>query len=163
MNTLADTNNPLRLDFVHYLRNREICIPSLRECVEDIIPLADFFVKLFAKEKYLSAEAKSLLLTHKWTGNVHELKTAVRDAVSKSNGNAILPTDFTLEENSQVTSRPMDSVATMELDDYLRIRITHVLNNAPSFTSAASILKMSRNTLYGHIERLGLENPFAAR
>ena len=163
MNTFADTNNPLRLDFIHYLRNREICIPSLRECVEDIIPLADFFVKLFTKEKYLSAEAKSLLLTHKWTGNVHELKTAVRDAVSKSNGNSILPNDFTLEDSSQVTSRSIDTVATMELDDYLRIRITHVLNNAPSFTSAASILKMSRNTLYGHIERLGLENPFAAR
>lgn len=163
VNTLDDSNNPLRLDFLHYLRNREISVPSLRECAEDIIPLADFFVKLFSKEKYLSAETKSLLLTHKWTGNVHELKTVIRDAVSKSDGNAILPTDFTLEDSRQVTSQPMDNVATMELDDYLRIRITHVLSNAPSFTSAASILKMSRNTLYGHIERLGLKNPFSAK
>ena len=163
MNILGDSSNPLRLDFLHYLRNREVCVPPLRECAEDIIPLTDFFVKLFAKEKYLSAEAKSLLMAHKWTGNVHELKTAVRDAVSKSKGNAILPADFTLEDSRQATSRQMDSVATMELDDYLRIRIAHVLNTSPSFTSAASILKMSRNTLYGHIERLGLKNPFAAK
>ena len=163
MNVLPDQDTTLRLDFLHYLRNREVPVPPLRECPEDIIPLADFFVKRYAKEKYLSAEAKSLLMSHKWTGNVHELKTAVRDAVSQSSSNIILPIDFMLKEESPTSAIGTDAIATMELDDFLKIRIAHVLKTAPSLTAASAILKMSRNTLYSHIERLGLANPFSAK
>ena len=158
MNSMSDDESPLRLDFLHYLRNREVCVPALRECAEDIIPLAEFFVGLYAKDKYLSAEAKSLLMRHKWAGNVHELKAAVRDAVAKSLGNKILVTDFELERHTPVSV--LESVGALTEDEYMRIRINYILSHSASLNDAVREFGKSKNTLYTWMGRLGIDNPF---
>ena len=158
MNTMADGVNPLRLDFLHLLRNKEVCVPPLRYCPEDIIPLADFFVALFAKGKYLSAEAKSLLMTHQWAGNVYELKVAVQDAVSKSEGNRILASAFDLENGKPALLH--ETIGTMSEDDFMRIRIRHILSHAKGLNDAVREFGKSKNTLYSWMEKLGIENPF---
>ena len=68
LNSSADNGRMLQPDFLHYLRNREICVPALRDCTDDIIPLAEFFLSLTDRDKYLSADAKSLLMRHQWPG-----------------------------------------------------------------------------------------------
>lgn len=160
MNTMPDSENPLRLDFLHYLRNREVCIPALRDCPEDIVPLAEFFVRLFAKEKYLSAEAKSLLTGHQWAGNVHELKVAVQDAVSKSKENRILSADFELDWTKPVTMA--ETIGSMKVEDYMHIRIRHILSHATGLNEAVREFGKSKNTLYAWMDKLGIENPFKA-
>lgn len=160
MNRLPDNVNPLRLDFLRYLRNREVPVPALRDCQEDILPLADFFVSLFSGEKYLSAEAKSLLMRHQWAGNVHELKVAIQDAVTRSNGNKILALDFELDTSKSVSMTEM--IGAMSEDEYMRIHISHILNHAEGLNDAARIAGKSKNTLYKLMERLGIENPFKA-
>ncbi len=160
MNSLPDIDNLLRLDFLHYLRNKEVSVPPLRECLEDIIPLAEFFVTLFAKGKYLSAEAKSLLMSHKWSGNVHELKVAVQDAVSRSLANRILANDFDL--GCPMNEPAVHDAGALREDEYMNLRIRHILNHAKGLNDAVREFGKSKNTLYAWMDRLGIENPFKA-
>ena len=124
------------------------------------MPLAEFFVRLFAKEKYLSAEAKSLLTGHQWAGNVHELKVAVQDAVSKSKENRILSADFELDRTKPVTMA--ETIGSMKVEDYMHIRIRHILSHATGLNEAVREFGKSKNTLYAWMDKLGIENPFKA-
>lgn len=61
-------------------------IPPLRECKEDILPLADFFLRLANEEfekqvKGFDAKARKRLLAYTWNGNVRELRRVVCLAV----------------------------------------------------------------------------------
>ena len=71
-----------RADLYQRLKEYTLHIPPLRECKEDILPLADFFLKLandeFEKQvKGFDAEARKRLLDYTWGGNVRELKRVV--------------------------------------------------------------------------------------
>jgi Nif-specific regulatory protein len=66
-----------------------IYIPPLRDRKEDIMPLADHFLALFALDMKKHAEgwtnaAKEAFLSHPWRGNVRELKNLVERALLNS-------------------------------------------------------------------------------
>ena len=66
-----------RADLYQRLKEYTIQIPPLRECRDDIMPLADFFLKLangeFEKHvKGFDAEARKRMLAYTWGGNVRE-------------------------------------------------------------------------------------------
>jgi Nif-specific regulatory protein len=66
-----------------------IYIPPLRDRKEDIMPLADHFLAVFALDMKKRAEgwtsaAKEAFLSHPWTGNVRELKNVVERALLNS-------------------------------------------------------------------------------
>lgn len=68
-----------REDLYHRISTFLLPLPPLRERGEDILLLAEHFLNLYLKkyhksEKYMSEEAKRLLLTYQWRGNVRELK-----------------------------------------------------------------------------------------
>lgn len=68
-----------RQDLFHRIKEYTLHIPPLRECREDIMPLAEFFRELANKEfgkqvKGFNAEARKRMLVHPWSGNVRELK-----------------------------------------------------------------------------------------
>ena len=63
-----------------------ITVPPLRDCQEDILPLAEFFREIANKElecnvSGFSSEARKALLTHAWPGNVRELRQKIMGAV----------------------------------------------------------------------------------
>lgn len=75
-----------RADLYQRLKEYTLHIPPLRECKDDIMPLADFFRKLanieFEKQvKGFDSNARKQLLAYPWSGNVRELKRIVRRAV----------------------------------------------------------------------------------
>lgn len=92
---VAATNEDLRLaiserrfreDLYHRLCEFEIVLPSLHECPEDILPLAEHFRKKFSGElkrstEGFSPEAERLMLSYAWPGNVRELHNKVKRAV----------------------------------------------------------------------------------
>lgn len=92
---VAATNEDLRLaiserrfreDLYHRLCEFEIVLPSLHECPEDILPLAEHFRKKFSGElkrstEGFSPEAERLMLSYVWPGNVRELHNKVKRAV----------------------------------------------------------------------------------
>lgn len=83
-----------RADLYQRLKEYTLHIPPLRECREDIMPLADFFRQLANDElekqvKGFDAEARKQMLAYAWGGNVRELKRVVRMAVLHTEGDIV--------------------------------------------------------------------------
>lgn len=83
-----------REDLFFRLNVIPIVIPPLRDRKEDIIPMADFFLKKYAalnssNVKSFSKEALDHMLNMKWPGNVRELENAIERAVILCLGNQI--------------------------------------------------------------------------
>lgn len=79
--------NEFRADLLDRLAFDVIHVPPLRERIDDILPLANFFGLKMAQElgwalfPGIDAQASHALLTHLWPGNVRELKNVVERAV----------------------------------------------------------------------------------
>ena len=74
-------------------------MPPLRERREDVIALAQYFVKKFSKEHRkpriaLSPEAEGALLMYGWPGNVRELENLISRSVVLSAGTILKPNDL---------------------------------------------------------------------
>lgn len=87
----AISEKRFRRDLYFRLSEYTVTVPPLRECPEDILPLAGFFRELANKEhgcqvKGFDVEAKKRLLAHDWPGNVRELKQEVQSACSSLKG-----------------------------------------------------------------------------
>lgn len=75
-----------REDLYHRLNEFEIRQPSLAECAEDIIPLAEFFRERYSKElkretQGFTEDAIHRMLAYPWPGNVRELQNRIKRAV----------------------------------------------------------------------------------
>jgi transcriptional regulator with PAS, ATPase and Fis domain len=66
-----------REDLFHRLAQLRIRVPSLRERVDDILPLAELFRARSGLRQPFSAEARRALLAYDWPGNVRELRNVV--------------------------------------------------------------------------------------
>lgn len=71
-----------RQDLYYRLNVGRIVLPSLRERRAEIIPLANMFLRQFAKENgkkfsKISNEAAKIMNSYKWPGNIRELKNAL--------------------------------------------------------------------------------------
>lgn len=88
-----------REDLYYRLNVVEIHIPPLRERIEDIPEIVNFFLEEF-KEKYnkpeltVSSNAMSVMTTYSWPGNVRELRNVIERATVLSRTNVIEPDDF---------------------------------------------------------------------
>lgn len=91
-NLIKEVNDGrFREDLYFRLNVIPIALPPLRERREDILPLAEMFLKKYAKlnssrADHFSAEAEKYILENPWRGNVRELENAVERAVVLSQG-----------------------------------------------------------------------------
>ena len=90
-----------REDLYYRLNVVEIRIPALRERIEDIPLLAEFFLQRITRKNgmariRLTAEAVNLLQTHSWPGNVRELENTIARACALATSNILLPADIPL-------------------------------------------------------------------
>ena len=146
-----------RADLYQRLKEYTLHIPPLRECKEDIMPLADFFLK-FANEEFekqvksFEAEARKQLLAYTWGGNVRELKRVVRMAVLHTEGDTV--TADTLEFDEM----PLAADTSLALNDMEKKQIIHALEQAKgNRTFAAALLGIGRTTLYNKMKAYGIE------
>ena len=146
-----------RADLYQRLKEYTIQIPPLRECKEDILPLADFFRQLandeFEKQvKGFDAEARKQLLTYTWGGNVRELKRVVRMAVLHTEGDTVTSDMLEFDE------MPLAADDSLALDDMEKKQIIHALEQAKgNRTLAAALLGIGRTTLYNKMKAYGIE------
>jgi serine/threonine-protein kinase PknK len=101
-----------REDLFYRLHVIEVRVPSLRERTEDIPPLMDHFMTIFAaryrrEKKSLSREALRRMVSYEWPGNVRQLEHVLLNAWLMSEGDEILPEDLQITEGSR--SRPSSS------------------------------------------------------
>jgi DNA-binding NtrC family response regulator len=92
-----------RRDLFFRINSIQLIIPPLRERVEDILLIAQHFLKLFAPHRRLalSPEAQHLLLSYHWPGNVRELRNMMERAVLLAKGDVVEPKDLPVETASQ--------------------------------------------------------------
>ncbi len=91
-------NKTFRADLYYRLSIINLEIPPLRQRKDDIIPLAEHFLKqyceIYRKEKIFSRRSYQILLEYSWPGNVRELKNFVERAVIMSSSMVIKVNSF---------------------------------------------------------------------
>lgn len=149
-----------REDLYYRLAEFEIRQPSLSECPEDILPLADFFRERHSEEirvetSGFTEQARISMLSHSWPGNVRELGNRVRRAVLLAESPSLTHKDLGLEAAVCKTGGKCKKGLMEEAEEKERIR--KILEECGGKISrAAKMLGMSRPTLYKKMEMYGL-------
>ena len=154
-------NGSFRQDLLYRINTIEVRIPPLRERGEDILLLAEFFLKKFAA-KYnkniegISIEAKQKLMKHPWPGNVRELQHAVERAVILSRFVWLTPEDFKLA-TEVVTKKKSLLDGNLNLEQLERKAIEQAMKRCSgNVSSAAEMLGITRYALYRKLEKMNL-------
>jgi len=149
-----------RDDLYYRLNVFSIELPPLRDRPDDISRLARFFVNKYAQAMNkstmnIAAETIGLLERYAWPGNIRELRNAIERAVVSTRGNTITPADLSFP----LPAAPNEILEeTGSLEDIERSHIKKILRKTGgNIAKAASILKISRLTLYKKIEKYRLK------
>ncbi len=138
-----------RQDLYHRLGQFQLRVPPLRERPEDIVALAEHFLRLKAPGKNFSEQAISALLSHAWPGNIRELRNLVARMAMESPGMEIdftrLNAALTGEPSAlrQTASMPVSNLESMEE----QMIIKALERTGGQRTIAAEQLGISRRTL----------------
>jgi transcriptional regulator with PAS, ATPase and Fis domain len=138
-----------RQDLFHRLGQFQLRVPPLRERPEDIVALAEHFLRLKAPRKSFSPQAISALLSHAWPGNIRELRNLVAKVAMESHAQEIdfswLSAALTGEPTAQrqTASMPVGNLESMEE----QMIIKALERTGGHRTLAAEQLGISRRTL----------------
>jgi len=151
-----------REDLYYRLNVVTLRIPPLRERMEDISLLAQYFVHMYGGSKRnrvtgISAEAMSVLTRYSWPGNVRELEHAIEQAVALTPHPIINPEDLP----HAVQAAPEQAVAQargwVTLAELERAHILRVLKHYDQdLGRSATILGIHRKTLLRKLRQFGL-------
>ena len=162
MQRAVDEGN-FREDLYHSLAEFEIRQPSLAECPEDILPLANFFLNRSCGELKrgffkFTGEAEAALLSYHWPGNVRELSNRVRRAALLAEDTLVSCEDLGLDEAYFCNGMFNRTTAGLKDKAEERKRIVMALQTTGgNITRAAKLLGVSRRTLYNRMFKYGLK------
>ena len=151
-----------REDLWYRLNVFPITLPPLRDRVDDIPLLVDFYVKNISKRMGKSIESiprtvMDTLQDYHWPGNVRELENVLERAVINSSGPKLHLVDELKKPHKDLTT------AQKTLDEVERDYIVHVLEQTHWRVSgkngAAEILGLDRSTLRARMRKLGILKP----
>jgi DNA-binding NtrC family response regulator len=176
---IASTNKDLeaavrdgsfRRDLFYRLNVVPIVIPPLRERVEDVRPLAEYFLSkmttgLRRPARQISKEAMAMLERYAWPGNVRELKNVIERAVILDEGQEVLPAH--LPDELKPGARLLDlepgfklPAAGIKLEELEKDLIRQALDRTQgNKTRAAELLGLTRDTLRYRIEKFNFGTP----
>ena len=170
-----------REDLFYRLHVIPVEMPPLRQRGEDIIQIANSFLKAFAKEdqkefRAFAPETVAALLDYGWPGNVRQLQNVIRNVIVLNDGEIItenmLPTEL-LTTRSVTTGTGLDAIDTSPLrflldksgeqtvrkaaikplENVIRETVEHAIEICDgSIPRAAAALDVSPSTLYRRIE-----------
>ena len=134
-----------------------ITLPPLRECQDDIMLLADFYLRHYNQEfrkqvRRFDASAQREMRAHSWSGNIRELKHVVRVAVLKSRGETITPKELDFDTPS-TGAHVQFKLKTGDEKNKITAAIAHADGN---LTKAANLLGISLHTLREKRKKYGL-------
>ena len=169
----AITEGQFREDLFHRLNVVQFNLPPLRERGDDVLLLAEHFLRLFQSTmnksiRTISPGARQKLLSHRWPGNIRELRNAIERALILETSRELqapsLP-DFQVESRLQ-KNQPVQVAVDESLDDALarieRELISSALEqNNSSLTRAADRLKLTRHSLRYRMQRLNMSADIA--
>jgi len=147
------TQGTFREDLYYRLNVVTIDLPPLKDRMEDILPLAEHFLKKYAEEntkniKNFSDDVVKFMLNYSWPGNVRELENMIERGVILSKNTAI-----TLDELPQDIIHPTP-VEGKTVEAVTRNHIINVLEETKgNISKAAEILGIRRMTLYNKLKK----------
>jgi transcriptional regulator with PAS, ATPase and Fis domain len=136
-----------RKDLFHRLSQFQLRVPALRERPEDIVALAEHFLRLKSEVMKFSPEALRTLQSHSWPGNVRELRNIIAKIAMAASGPEIGAAEVLAELSAeqQKTEIPLPSG---DLQDMERQMVMKALENTGGHRAkAAEQLGISRRTL----------------
>lgn len=142
----AAANGRFRSDLYHRLAEYQIHVPPLRDRVDDILPLAEFFLAQHSETARFSGDAADALRRYPWPGNIRELRNAVVNAVIAARSYEISAADLPDRVRARAPRPPSSS--DLRLDDLERQAILSALAITDGHHQrAADLLGISRRTL----------------
>ncbi|WP_302459653.1 sigma-54-dependent transcriptional regulator [Parabacteroides johnsonii] len=151
-----------REDLYHRLCEFEIRQPSLAECPEDIIPLAEFFRERFSKElkretQGFTEDARYRLLSYTWPGNVRELQNRIKRAVLLSESPLLELPDLNTDSRAEHMDDGAAAILPLRDKDTERESIIKALQACNGHREqTARLLKINPATLYRKMKKYGL-------
>jgi NtrC-family two-component system response regulator AlgB len=141
-----------REDLLFRLNVVELVLPPLRDRWEDILPLAQSFLALFARlagrpSLVLSPAAERLLRGYSWPGNVRELRNAIERAVILWPDPVLEPAAFPERMGAWSSEGPRLG-GRHTLEEIEREHIERVIDQIPNLEEAARILGIDDSTLW---------------
>jgi DNA-binding NtrC family response regulator len=172
LKTLSETGE-FRQDLYYRLNVVSLKLPPLRARGDDIIELAQFFLKRYCDKmgqetKYFAPSCTQLISDYHWPGNVRELENAIERAVILSDSDNISKSELGLEEPEYMPTFAPESTPPMtpdsfsesddaeeSLEDYFH---RFVLENQDNMTETelAQKLGISRKNLWERRKRFGI-------
>ena len=147
-----------RQDLFFRLNVIELAVPALADRREDVLPLAERFLRQFSGPagpgRPLSEAAREALLAHDWPGNVRELANRVQRATLVAGGPELTPEDLGLGR-AALPIAAVDTGRGPGRDERRRIEQV-LLETGGSVSVAADRLGLSRQALYRRMEKLGI-------
>ena len=146
-----------REDLLYRTNTIMIEVPPLRDRVDDIPILANYFLRVNC-ERYdkgpmkITTPALEKLSNHLWPGNVRELQHSMEKAVIMAGSQVLKPSDFSFNTTSRTTLQVEMTLEEMEkrlISDSLK-RYNH------NMSVVAGKLGITRQTLYNKISKLGI-------
>jgi DNA-binding NtrC family response regulator len=157
-----------REDLFHRLNVMQFRLPPLRVRGDDVLLLAEYFLRNFSvsmnkNTRSISRAARQKLLSHHWPGNVRELRNVIERALILETTSEIQPAslpDFQIEGRLHKTESPRIS-GTESLDERMANFERELINamleqNRFSLTRTAEQLKISRHALRYRMQRLNI-------
>jgi two-component system, NtrC family, response regulator AtoC len=146
-----------REDLYYRLNVVNIFVPPLRDRIEDIPLLVEYFIKKYCtsmNRKLISIDSAALsrLKEFSFPGNVRELENMIERAIVVGNGKKISLKDLPLEKT--IRSNSVESLGDLEKTHILQILNKYNWN----ISRSAKALKVDRVTLYNKIAKYGFKH-----
>jgi len=147
-----------REDLLYRINTIQIEVPPLRQRGDDILILADFFLRKYTS-KYnklnlkINQQAQDKLLKYSWPGNIRELQHTIEKAVIMSENNVLKPEDFFMRPS--LSGINITNEITLEEMEKRMINIAIDKNNG-NLSITADQLGITRQTLYNKMKKYRL-------
>ena len=151
-----------REDLYYRLNILHLAIPPLRDRIEDIIPLAKYFLNKYRTNSShrilgFSPEALQYLLSYPWPGNVRELENAVEQAVVLGRADYITPKELPAPVVNSPSDVPVTKYQRALLESKRSLLLRVLRESAGSIVEAARLLEIHPNNLHRLIRELSLK------
>jgi DNA-binding NtrC family response regulator len=152
----------LREDLFYRISAISVYLPPLRERRDDIMPLANSFLKRFSAQanrplRSFTLQAADRLTSFDWPGNIRQLQNEVQRAVLLCEGPDVDAADLSVSETRMVPSEGNDTSFTL-LEGVERNAIIQMLRETGgNKLETAKKLGIGRQTLYNKIKAYGIE------
>ena len=158
----AIKNGKLREDLFYRISAISVHLPPLRERRDDIMPLANSFLKRFAAQanrtlRGFTPSAVERLTSFEWPGNVRQLQNEIQRAVLLSEGPEVSVTDLSISDIKFIPTEGHDTSFTL-LEGVERNAIIQMLKETGgNKLETAKRLGIGRQTLYNKIKAYDIE------